>query len=158
FDARVHDDGPKTVFGKTGPWNGDDVVRLCLEKECAATFIVRKLYRFFISEAHVPRDSLLEPLAQQFRKSDYDIATLVGTMLRSRHFFSEHAYHQRLKSPVEYAVGTLLAVVSPETLTKGQVSQEPLITRLESMGQPLFAPPNVKGWPGGKNVLNTSTV
>src|SRR5262249_23101289 len=80
------------------------------------------------------------------------------TMLRSRHFFSEHAYHQRLKSPVEYAVGTLIAVVSPETLTKGQVSQEPLITRLESMGQPLFAPPNVKGWPGGKNWLNTSTV
>jgi uncharacterized protein (DUF1800 family) len=158
FDARVHDDGPKTVFGKTGPWNGDDIVRLCLEKECAAGFIVRKLYRFFISEAHVPPDSLLEPLAQQFRKSDYDIAALIGTMLRSRHFFSEHAFHQRLKSPVEFAVGMLLAVASPETLTKGQVSQEPLITRLESMGQPLFAPPNVKGWPGGKNWLNTSTV
>jgi uncharacterized protein (DUF1800 family) len=158
FDERAHDDGKKTVFGKTGPWNGDDIVRLCLEKDCAASYIVRKLYRFFISEAHVPPDSLLEPLAQQFRKSDYDIAALVRTILSSRHFFSEHAYRQRLKSPVEFAVGTVLAVVSPETFKNKPPSQEPLISRLDAMGQPLFAPPNVKGWPGGKNWLNTSTV
>jgi uncharacterized protein (DUF1800 family) len=158
FEARAHDDEPKTIFGKTGNWNGDDVVRLCLEQKCAALFLARKLYRFFIGEAHDPPDTLLTPLADQFRKSEYDIAALVRTMLGSRHFFSEHAYRMRIKSPVEFALGSLLAVSAPEALPKGQVAQEALIKRLDGMGQPLFAPPNVKGWPGGKNWLNTATV
>src|SRR5262249_7505832 len=85
FNARAHDDGSKTVFDKTGTWNGDDIVRLCLEKRCAAPFIVRKLYGYLISESQSPPDSFLEPLADQFRKSDYDIAALVQTMLGSRH-------------------------------------------------------------------------
>src|SRR5262249_8372119 len=147
FNARAHDDGSKTVFDKTGTWNGDDIVRLCLEKRCAAPFIVRKLYGYLISESQSPPDSFLEPLADQFRKSDYDIAALVQTMLGSRHFFSEHAYRQRIKSPVEFAIGALLAVVSPKALSQGEMAQEALISNLNAMGQALFAPPNVKGWP-----------
>ncbi|HMF15493.1 MAG TPA: DUF1800 domain-containing protein [Gemmataceae bacterium] len=158
FAAALHDDGPKSIFGKTGNWNGDDVLRFCLEKQCAASFLVRKLYRFFVGEAHDPPEMLLEPLANQFRKSEYDVALLVRTILGSRHFFSEHAYRQRIKSPVEFAVGAVLAAASPAALAEGRVAQEGLINRTDSMGQPLFAPPNVKGWPGGKNWLNTSTV
>src|SRR5262249_42353033 len=102
FNAKAHDDGQKTVFGKNGNWNGDDIVKLCLEKDCAARFIVRKLYQYFISETREAPDPLLEPLAESFRKSDYDIGALVKTMLSSRHFFSDYAYRQRLKSPVEF--------------------------------------------------------
>jgi uncharacterized protein (DUF1800 family) len=158
FDAQAHDGGAKTVFGNTGNWNGDDIIKFCLEKKCTALFLVRKLYRFFISESANPPDSLLEPLADKFRASDYDIVALVRTMLSSRHFFSEHAYRQRIKSPVEFVLGALLAVVSPDALESGRVAQEALIGRLDGMGQPLFAPPNVKGWPGGRNWLNTATV
>ena len=50
FNARLHDDGAKTVLGQTGNWNGDDVVRIVLEQPAAARFLVRKLYRFFVSE------------------------------------------------------------------------------------------------------------
>src|SRR5262249_52914998 len=96
-----------------------------------------------------------EPLADAFRKTGYDVAELVGTILRSRHFFSEHAHRQRVKSPVEFALGSIRAV----TLDKEkQFSQAVLAPKLDAMGQQLFAPPNVKGWPGGKTWLNTSTV
>jgi uncharacterized protein (DUF1800 family) len=160
FNERYHDDGEKTLFGEKGNLNGDDVVRLCLKKDCAARFIARKLYHFFISESSKPPDALIEPLAASFRKSDYDIGALVKTILRSRHFFSEHAYRRRIKSPVEYTVGAVLSTVAPEVLTDNskRVDQKPLISKVEAMGQQLFAPPNVKGWPGGKNWLNTSTV
>jgi uncharacterized protein (DUF1800 family) len=158
FKAQFHDDDAKTVFGKTGDWNGDDILNFCLEKPCAATYLVRKMYSFFISEAHKPPDRLLEPLAERFRKSDYDIADIVGAILSSRHFFSAYAYRQRIKSPVEFVVGLVNAAVTPADLEKGRVAQEALINRVEGMGQALFAPPNVKGWPGGKNWLNTSTV
>lgn len=159
FDDTLHDDGSKSVLSQKGTWNGDDIVRICLEQPVAARFLVRKLYRYFISENTVPPDSLLEPLANSFRQSDYDIAALMRTMLSSRHFFSAHAYRQRIKDPVEFAVGAVRALwdVRPDD-TKVAVEPGTLVSALESMGQELFAPPNVKGWPGAQSWLNTATV
>ena len=107
FNRFQHDDGKKTVLGQTGDWDGGDVVRIVLEQPAAARFLVRKLYRAFISESESPDDALIDPLADQFRRSDYDIAALLRTMLRSNLFFSAHAYRRRIKSPVEYVVGLL---------------------------------------------------
>ena len=118
----------------------------------------RKLYRYFISEGEAPPDRLLEPLAERFRASGYDIADLVGTMLRSRLFFSDHAYRQRVKSPVEYVVGMLRGLEAryePPVEYYGPQAQTRL---LDGLGQALFAPPNVKGWAGGEAWLNSATL
>jgi hypothetical protein len=154
FNRRFHDDGAKTVFGKTGDWNGDDVVHLCLEKPASALFIVRKMYRYFVSETAKPPDALLAPLAEVFRKSDHDIAALVRAVLGSRHFFSAHAYRQRVKCPAEYMVGAIKALIAPQSAVPPRV----LGGRLEAMGQLLFAPPSVKGWDWGQPWLNTATI
>jgi Protein of unknown function (DUF1800) len=151
FAARFHDDGPKTFLGQTGTWDGTDIQRIILSQPAAALFLIRKLYAYFIAETQNPPDSLLAPLAERFRQSDYDIGDLVGTMLRSRHFYSEYAYRQRVKSPVEYVIGVVRAV-------RPTASPRDLVGALEVMGQPLFGPPNVKGWPGGKAWLNSATV
>ena len=152
FNARFHDDGEKTLLGQTGAWNGDDVLDILLKRNDCADFLVRKLYRYFISELQDPPAKLIAPLAESFRKTDYDIADLVRRMISSRHFFSEHAYRQKIKSPVEYVLGAV------RTVYDGQPPPQPLVGRLDVMGQQLFAPPNVKGWPGGQSWLNTSTV
>jgi hypothetical protein len=161
FRPPFHDGGSKTVLGRTGTWNGDDVVRIVLEQPPVARFLVRKLYQFLISENGVPPDSLLEPLCESFRKSDYDIAALVRTMLGSQHFYSEHAFRQRIKSPVEYVAGAVQAVYQPYRESDANyrpLPQQTLVRWLGAMGQKLFAPPNVKGWPGGRSWLNTSTL
>ncbi|HEY7311738.1 MAG TPA: DUF1800 domain-containing protein [Gemmataceae bacterium] len=161
FDARVHDGGTKTVLRQTGAWDGGDVVRIVLEQPAAARFLVRKLYHFLISEKAVPPDALLEPLCASFRQSGYDIAGLVKTMLASRHFYSEHAFRQRIKNPVEYVLGAVQAVYQRYDEKEADYRPLPqlvLSRRLGAMGQLLFAPPNVKGWPGGRSWLNTSTV
>jgi hypothetical protein len=161
FNAGSHDADPKTVLGQTGTWDGGDVVRLVLEQPAAARFLVRKLYHFLISEKAVPPDALLEPLCASFRKSDYDIAALVRTMLASRHFYSDYAFRQRVKGPVEYVLGAVQAVYrryDEKEADYRPLPQQVLVDRLSAMGQSLFAPPNVKGWPGGPAWLNTSTV
>jgi hypothetical protein len=155
FNRYAHDDGPKTVLGETGKWDGGDVVRIVLEQPAAARHLVRKLYRHFIGESETPPDSLLEPLAEQFRRSDYDIAAVMRTLLGSRHFFSEYAYRQRIKSPAEFLVGMLRSL---EGKMEGEGVTIPLPVPMESMGQTLFAPPNVKGWDGGKAWLNSATL
>ncbi|MGH7174200.1 MAG: DUF1800 family protein, partial [Gemmataceae bacterium] len=161
FDARSHDEGTKTVLGQTGAWDGGDVVRIVVEQPAAARFLIRKLYRFLISENAVPPDVLLEPLCVSFRKSGYNIAELVKTMLASRHFYSEHAFRQRIKSPVEFVLGAVQAVYrryDEKEADYRPLPQRVLVHRLATMGQVLFAPPNVKGWRGGRSWLNTSTV
>jgi uncharacterized protein (DUF1800 family) len=151
FEKSLHDFGSKTVLGRTGEWNGDDIVRILLQQDVAAPFLVRKLFREFISESETPSDELIEPLADELRKSDYDISTCLGTMLRSRLFFSQHAYRQRVKSPVEYVVGMLKTF-------DANVPLEDLARSMEDLGQSLFAPPNVKGWDGGAAWLNSATL
>jgi hypothetical protein len=151
FNRALHDDGEKTVFGKTGRWNGGDVVRLCCEQPACASFLAGKLYAFLVSETPPPK-GLIEPLASQFRKSGYDIAGLVKTMLGSRLFFSPHAYRKRVKWPVEYALGAVNSAVP------GRVPLYDVVDPLAKMGQALFAPPNVKGWRTGTDWLNSATL
>ncbi len=90
-----------------------------------------------------------------------DTAALMKTILGSRLFYSGHAFRKRIKSPVEYAVGAIRAIY--RRYESGDVNHRPvphqaLVKWLGTMGQALFAPPNVKGWPGGRVWLNTSTV
>jgi uncharacterized protein (DUF1800 family) len=150
FNALLHDNGEKSVLGQTGNWDGDDIVRILLEQPAAARFIIRKMYRHFVSEIDPP-DGLLEPLEKQLRKSDYDIAGCLRTMLSSALFFSRHSYRQRIKGPVEYVVSLLRAF-------DGKSAMDALATAMEGMGQSLFAPPNVKGWDGGVAWLNSATL
>jgi uncharacterized protein (DUF1800 family) len=159
FNARYHDDGEKTVLGQTGKWDGGDVVEILLKQKACASFLVGKLYRYFISETEAPPAALLEPLAEQLRKSDYDVGATVRTLLSSRHFFSDYAFRQRIKDPVEFVLGAARAVYAKmDGGDYRDLPQQVLVGRLTTMGQALFSPPNVKGWPGGKTWLNTSTM
>ncbi len=158
FNNSQHDDDPKTVLEQTGNWDGGDIVRILLDRKdkagaVAPRFLARKLYRHFISEREALPDSLIEPLAKRLFETDYNLADLMGVMLRSRLFFSSHAYRQRIKSPAEFVVGTLRALKDRDA----GVGMQELASVMEGLGQTLFAPPNVKGWDGGRAWLNSAT-
>ena len=151
LNARLHDAGEKKVLGKQGKFKGEEIARICLDQPACAEFIVRKLYRFLISESTDPPAEAIDPLAEQYRKSDFDTGTLVATMLRSNLFFSPSAYRAKIKSPVEFAIGIVHAL-------EGSTGTLPLADALEGLGQVLFAPPSVKGWDGGQAWLNAQTL
>lgn len=150
YMEREHDDGPKKILGREGTWNGHDAVKIALAQPSTARLVVRKLYRWLISETEAPSEDLIAPLAKSFAE-DYDIARVVGTVLRSNLFFSPIAYRQKIKSPVDFAVGIVRGM---ETL----VNPEPLGHELTDMGQDLCHPPTVKGWAGGPAWINESTL
>ena len=157
FVKDQHDHLSKTVLGQAGDWDGDDVLRILLEQPVCAKYLVRKLYQFLVSDTANPPDALLAPVADAFRKSDYDIVVPVRTILRSRHFYSAYAFRQKVSWPVEYAVGMVRLIGVGVT---GRITVNPysLLGVLELMGQQLYAPPNVKGWEAGRAWLNTATV
>jgi uncharacterized protein (DUF1800 family) len=151
FNPAEHDATVKTVLGQSGRWQADDIVRICLEQPSCPSFLAGKLYRFLISEAAPAPAELLAPLADQLRKSDYDFAALVRTVLRSNLFFSPQAYRARIKSPVDFALGIVRGL-------EGRLGTTALAEALEGLGQNVFYPPSVKGWDGGSAWLNGQTL
>jgi uncharacterized protein (DUF1800 family) len=148
--AHEHDPGVKRILGQSGNFSGEDVVRIVLQQSAAPRLVVRKLYRWLISETDQPSDALLAPLAEAFGK-DYDIARLVETVLRSNLFFSPAAYRQRVKSPVEFALGIIRGM-------EAMVPTQPLAHDLGELGQTLGQPPTTHGWAGGRSWINRFTL
>lgn len=137
----------KDIFGRLGDWKPENAVRIILQQPAALKGIVRRLDRWLVSETQPAGDALLAPLVKSFAEG-LDIAKLVETVLRSRRFFSPAAYRQKVKSPVEFAVGTIRAL-------EALVPTRPLAKELGRQGQELGAPPTLAGWPGGPAWLDS---
>jgi uncharacterized protein (DUF1800 family) len=151
FNPANHDDSDKTVLGQRGHWKGADIVRICLEQKAAPGFLVRKLYRFLISESVPATPELLQPLADRFRAGDFDVAGLVKTILQSNLFFSPLVYRTRVKAPVDFSLGIVRGL-------EGRLGTTALAVAMQDLGQNLFYPPSVKGWDGGPAWLNGHTL
>ena len=150
FRKFAHDEGSKTVLGKTGNFNGDDVLDILLEQKQTSKYITQKIYRFFVNE-NVDKPKI-DWLADRFYKSDYDIAKLMEDIFSSDWFYDEKNIGVRIKSPIELIAG--IRRMLPMKLENEDAQL--LVQRV--LGQVLFYPPNVAGWPGGKSWIDSSTV
>jgi len=146
----LHDNGSKTFLGKTGNFDGDDIIDIILTQKATAKFITQKIYKFFVNDEldHETIDSL----ANLFYQSNYDLEKLMNKIFSSDWFFDQKNIGQRIKSPVELLVGIRRLI--PMELEKPEAQL--LFQRV--LGQILFYPPNVAGWPGGKNWIDSSTL
>jgi uncharacterized protein (DUF1800 family) len=150
FRERDHDAGSKTFLGRTGNFTGEDVLRIITEQPAAATFLATKIYRFFVNE--VPNPAHIEPLAVTFRKSGYDISDLLERMFSADWFYEPANMGTHIKSPVELLAGLR------RTLNLKIDNAQPLLGYQRALGQILFQPPNVAGWPGGRNWIDSSSL
>ena len=150
-DRELHDDGSKTVLGRTGNWDGEDVVDILLDQEVCARFIAGKLYRFLVREE---LDAGLEAqLASVLRDGGYELEPLLRTIFLSRDFYAAPSYASRIKSPVEFLVSTYRKLGLERI--PGSI-YFPLVSA--QLGQALGNPPNVAGWDGGRSWINPSTL
>lgn len=150
FRENVHDDGDKTIFGKTGPFRGDDVLAMLLENRQTARYVTAKLYRYFVNETEDP--GRIDQLANQFYASGYDIAGLLEAIFTADWFYDPRNVGVHVKSPVELLTGMR------HTLGVRFDQPQPQIFVQRTLGQLLFYPPNVAGWPGGKNWIDSSSL
>jgi uncharacterized protein (DUF1800 family) len=150
FVEREQDAGDKSLLGRTGPLGRDDLAAILSGHPATARHLARRLFRWFVSESVSPGDELLDPLAAGLRRRD-GFRSVVELVLRSNLFFSEHALRQKIKSPVELAVGLARSFeASPPTV--------PMARDLANLGQRLDGPPTVAGWAGGVDWINSITV
>jgi uncharacterized protein (DUF1800 family) len=151
--AARHDAGEKTILGKTGKWTGSDLVSLLLKHPATAQRIVVKLCRLFFGEKGAPAEAL-KALAAGLREHNLDVGWAVGKVLKSRLFFADGNIGTRVLGPVEFVVGSVRAL----DLFDPAPSMITLPPWIGAMGQVLFEPPNVGGWPFGRGWITTSSM
>ncbi len=143
FDAETHDYGEKTFLGRTGAFDGEDIIDIILETPVTAEFIAGKLYRFLVRE-EIDAATRHE-LGDTFRDAGYELRPLLRRMFLSKDFYSSASYAAQFKSPVQLVVSTY------RKLGLTRLPTIPDFSRLTAgLGQTLFNPPNVAGWAGGR--------
>jgi hypothetical protein len=158
FAQAQHDESTKTILGNRGPFDGDAFVSICLAQTACSEFIAFKLYRHFVAD--VPdfddltseQESVVKRLAADLRRHQYQLKPVLKELFLSEHFYDPAVRGQKIKSPVALVVGMLRVLDTPDRDTRI------LNYALKTMGQELFNPPNVAGWPGGRAWINTSTL
>ncbi len=150
FARRQHDEGVKSIFGKTGTFDGDDVIDLVLARPECAQFLARKLWIFYAGT--IPDPSLVRMLADGYRASGYDTGALLRRMFRAGEFYDAAVVRRQVKSPVHWLVSMcrILEIPLPTAAACEGI--------LRQLGQSLFAPPNVKGWDGGRAWISSATL
>jgi uncharacterized protein (DUF1800 family) len=151
FNVYQHDGGVKKVLGKSGPFDGDEGLRIILEQPAAAEFVCAKLARFFVNdELDLPAE-WIAPLARRFRDERLTVAPVLETILTSRLFYSTASLGCKVRSPVELGIGLLRALDANANMVQ-------LTGQLREVGQLPFFPPNVKGWDGGRTWIDSSAL
>lgn len=151
FRKFQHDNGTKNVLGKSGNFDGDDILNILLEQKQTAKYITRKIYKFYVNE-NVVDENIVSSLADKFYQSNYDISSLLKNIFTSEWFYDNKNIGSKIKSPIELMVG--IRRIIPVTFE--QPEAQLLVQRV--LGQILFYPPNVAGWPGGKTWIDSSTL
>lgn len=150
YRPNFHDDGEKTFLGLTGDLTGEDVLAQIVAQPQAAIFITAKIWNFFAGQ--MPSPALNEAMANVLRSNGNNFKPFLRVMFSSEEFYSPDIVRNEVKSPVQWLVGTsrmLECDLPPALICMG-------MTR--SLGQDLFAPPNVKGWDGGLSWITTNTL
>ncbi|WP_244893928.1 DUF1800 domain-containing protein [Chromobacterium violaceum] len=145
---RLRDTGEKVIFGQRGNFDGDDVIDLLLQQPSTAVFVTSKLWRNFVSPT--PDPATINKLAADFRRGHYQLKPLMRALLLTPQFWRSQG--QLVKSPLELTVGTLV------TFDLNPPDWRVIAGLNRQLGQDVFAPPNVKGWPGGEAWINSATL
>ncbi len=146
----IHDNGDKTFLGRTGNFNGDDVIAIIVAQPQSAKFITAKIWNYFAGQ--VPSPEVCDDLAAILRANGNNFKPLLRAIFRSAAFYAPEVVRNQVKSPVQWLVGSVRVLeceLPPPIVSWGMLRQ---------LGQDLFAPPNVKGWDGGVTWITTNTL
>lgn len=150
FRPAQHDDGVKMVLGYTARLDGDAVIDRLLADPRTAAHVVRKLWREFVSPD--PDPERVAAIAADFHRSGHDVKVALRALLLSDAFWAPDRRGVLVKSPVELVIGSLAAFDAEVP------DYAPFALLVARLGQNLFSPPNVKGWPGGDAWIDATTL
>ncbi|MCG9894236.1 MAG: DUF1800 domain-containing protein [Fimbriimonadaceae bacterium] len=160
MDRDLHDDGPKTILGQTGNFDGNDVMDILCRNPETARFIARKAWEYFAYKGVDPET--LDRITKPFVESGLEIRSLIQAIATDEQFYSPKAVGTKVKSPVDFCVGSARAI-GVQKLERADASRPVpfgslLKVATRDMGMTLLEPPDVNGWPSGQDWISSATM
>jgi len=157
-----HDNTAKTIYQQTANFGGEDIVTIIAARRATARFLAKKLIEAFVyplTDSSGDR-ATIEKFADIYFSANHSIRELVRTIFTSDEFFSDRARFSLVKSPVELIVGAIrmLGVRYNPGVSASQENANILAGVSGLLGQELFNPPDVSGWPHGMGWINTANL
>lgn len=171
FRQNLHDNQPKTVFGKEGDFDGDDILGMLTQNPQTASYLTRKIWQWFVYDK--PDAKIIDPLATKFFKSDLDISVLLREIMLHPEFVSAKAKRAIFKTPIDFVMSTVRSLGIGESMGAAMAaSTDPtdpappavrfqlnaISQACEAMGMKVFFPPDVAGWDGGQAWISSATM
>jgi uncharacterized protein (DUF1800 family) len=157
--ANQHDNGLKTIYGRTANWSGEDVVAAISARRATPRFLTWKFFNFFVypMTSSSTDKATIDRFADVYDQSGHSIKALLTAIFTSDEFFSERARFSLVKSPVELVVGAVRMIgnYNPGNVVNRQ-SSNVLLGLCQRQGQEIMNPPDVDGWDGGLLWINTA--
>lgn len=150
FNEKQHDFGEKEFLGKSGNFDGDDILNIILSNKQTSVFITTKIYREFINPNVDTKR--IQQLADGFYESGYDIGELMRKIYTSDWFYDDGNIGAKVSSPVE------LIVRYKKLIDLDCINKKTILNLQKGLGQVLFFPPNVAGWKGGNTWIDSSSL
>ena len=150
FRTFQHDEGIKSVMGKSGNYDGDDVLDILLKNPQTARYIAQKWVQYFVHYDGYPE--LEKRVADELFETNYDIKRALVVLYSSEEFYAAKNLGSRIKSPIE------LITNFQRQLHVRIENDQSFIFLQRMMGQTLFDPPNVAGWPDGKDWVDSASL
>lgn len=160
YDEQSHDLGRKIILGRSGNFSGDDVLDILCKHPGTARYIAKKAWEYFAYEGVDAKT--LDRIAGVFHDSDLEVKALVRAIMTDEKFYSDRAVGSRIKSPVDFCVGTARAI-GVQKLERGDAARPVPFGSLikvatRDMGMSLLEPPDVNGWPAGSAWITSATM
>jgi uncharacterized protein (DUF1800 family) len=150
FEKNRAYNGPAFAYlGENRVWNTDAVLDKILAQDATAPFIVRKILTHFVTPT--PNDAYVARLATAFRRTRYDVKSLMRDVFMSPEFAAAASYRALIKTPTEFMINVTKAL-GDKTLSRVVVQSG------QGMGQTLFDPPSVGGWPENESWISSNTM
>jgi uncharacterized protein (DUF1800 family) len=149
FNAKRAYKGTVTFLGHAGQLDMQGVIDRILAQPATAPFIASKVAQHFVSAQ--PDKAYVNRLADSFRRSKYDTKALMRAVLTSPEFTADSSYRALLKSPTELMVHAVNALGT-------KAASKAVVASGSGMGQSLFDPPDVNGWPNNASWVSSNTV
>ncbi|HEX7879762.1 MAG TPA: DUF1800 domain-containing protein [Candidatus Eisenbacteria bacterium] len=159
FVPNWFDNTNKTFLGQTGNWEMDDLVNIICQQPATAEYLCRKIYKYFLDDDPDPVD--VAALATTLRNNNYAMAPMLSQMLGSNHFFDPTFRGSLIKDCIDLYAGQVRALHASgfDPVTSANDYERYWVDwQSYDLGQMLTMPPNVAGWPGHHNWINTATL
>ena len=164
FKEQDHDYGEKTFLGRSGDFDGSDIVQIICEQDATAGYIARHMYNFFVrDEVPIPSwndtapidTDAIDILKKAYFENNHSIKEMLRVLFNSDFFKDETNWYKRMKSPAELVAGVLRLSGQLDRPRRDIIDHT---MKMTFMGQHLTNPPSVEGWHEGEEWIETGAL